>query len=252
MAGKRKGAGTGTGRKDTRNNTRPAVAEKKSSGSAVPITPNQERNTNKEHERILSSSPGRRGATGVALEDASSPMKENTMNGATTTSNSSFHQRRSSSSSSSSSSSDDESSDTDERNGRTIDKVRDNEQKENETGTATHEEMYKIAQGNMGAIKNDKREGSKAFDVARDLVYSWMKFLDEDQYNSSNGIVASFISDQLNLFPEETPSMSNVVKENLRMGKNAWWFNVNGFVRDAINNSRAYACAKLRKGLRRK
>jgi hypothetical protein len=40
--------------------------------------------------------------------------------------------------------------------------------------------------------------------------------------------------------------MSGVVKDNLRMGENAWWFKVNGFVRDAINNSRAYACAKLR------
>jgi hypothetical protein len=98
----------------------------------------------------------------------------------------------------------------------------------------------------MSAIKNDAREGSQAFDVASDLVYSWMKFLDDEQYNSSNGIVASFISDQLNLFPEETPSMSGVVKDNLRMGENAWWFKVNGFVRDAINNSRAYACEKLR------
>jgi hypothetical protein len=79
-----------------------------------------------------------------------------------------------------------------------------------------------------------------------------MKFLDEDQFNSSDGIVASFISDQLNLFPEETSSMSIIRKENLRMGRNAWWFKVNGFVRDAINNSRAYACAKLRKDLRRK
>jgi hypothetical protein len=46
--------------------------------------------------------------------------------------------------------------------------------------------------------------------------------------------------------------MSIIRKENLRMGRNAWWFKVNGFVRDAINNSRAYACAKLRKDLRRK
>eukprot|EP00978_Attheya_sp_CCMP212_P020585 scaffold59112_cov33-Attheya_sp.AAC.1 len=237
---KRKGTGTSTGKK---------VTKEKASGGAVSVTPAKETasaSTGKEVS-FQTASPRRRAATGIALENESSPVKETIMNGerhATTTSKS-F-----SCSSSSNSSSDDESDDTNE-NRRKEENQRNYEQRENGTGTATNEEMYQIAQGNMGAIKNDTREATKAFAVARDLVYSWMKFLDEDQFNSSDGIVASFISDQLNLFPEETSSMSIIRKDNLRMGKNAWWLKVNGFVRDAINNSRAYACAKLRKGLRR-
>eukprot|EP00978_Attheya_sp_CCMP212_P031440 scaffold118822_cov49-Attheya_sp.AAC.2 len=35
------------------------------------------------------------------------------------------------------------------------------------------------------------------------------------------------------------------------MGENAGWFKVTTYVHDAINNSLAYACARLRKGLRR-
>eukprot|EP00978_Attheya_sp_CCMP212_P031280 scaffold117631_cov25-Attheya_sp.AAC.1 len=129
-----------------------------------------------------------------------------------------------SSSSSSNSSIDDESDDTNKNRRRKEENHRNYEQKENGTRTATHEEMYLIAQGSMGAIKNDSRESTKAFAVAKDLVYCWMKFLDKDQFNSSDGIVASFISDQLNLFPEETSSMSIIRKQNLRMERNAWWF----------------------------
>eukprot|EP00978_Attheya_sp_CCMP212_P022151 scaffold65736_cov55-Attheya_sp.AAC.2 len=142
------------------------------------------------------------------------------MNGdthATTTSHSNSYGRdNEKSSSSSSSSSDDGSFETDQnRKKEIISKERNYGQKENETRTATNEEMYQIAQGNMGAIKNDTRDATKAFAVARDLVYSWMKFLDEDQFNSSDGIVASFISDQLNLFPEETSSMSSIKEKTI-------------------------------------
>jgi hypothetical protein len=249
----------GTGKNNTTNNARAAAAaaaKKNPSGSAVPITLISVRNTNK-GPRIQPSSPGKRGLSGDSLENVSSHVKDNTMNGdmqrTSTTSNNTSSHKRTSSSSSSSSSSDEEGSETYTRSRRKDDKARDNhEQRGNETEAVTHKDIYNIVQGNMGANRNDKREGSQAFDVARDLAYSWMKCLDKDQYNFSNGIVASFISDQLNLFPEETPSMSNVVKENLRMGKHAWWFKINVFVRDAIKNSRAYACAKLRKGLRRK
>eukprot|EP00978_Attheya_sp_CCMP212_P025946 scaffold84441_cov30-Attheya_sp.AAC.1 len=232
-------AGTGTGKKNQ-------------SESAVPVTPTQVSNSKKGPRNH---SPLRRGPTGASLENALSPAKDNMQHTTSTTliNNSSVERRDSNSSSSSSNSTteDEEESETEERDRRTKDKVRDNEKRGNEKEADTYEEIYNKVQGNMGANRNDKREGAQAFDVARDLVFSWMKFLDEKQYNSSDGIVASFISDQLNLFPEETPSMSNVVKENLRMGKHAWWFKVNIFVRDAINSSRAYACAKLRKGLRR-
>eukprot|EP00978_Attheya_sp_CCMP212_P031230 scaffold117390_cov72-Attheya_sp.AAC.2 len=212
--GKRKG--TGTGKKVTK-------AQEKALGGAVHVTllvkQTASASTSKEVQ-FPSASPRRHGATGVGLENVSLPVKETIMNGdthATTTSNNFSYSRDNGQTSSSSSSSDDESDDTN-KNMRKEEKEHNYEQKENGTGTATHEEMYNIAQGNMGAIKNDTREGSKAFDVARDLVYSWIKFLDEDPFNSSNGIVASFISDQLNLFPEETPSMSSVRKDNLRMG----------------------------------
>eukprot|EP00978_Attheya_sp_CCMP212_P045500 scaffold348920_cov55-Attheya_sp.AAC.1 len=116
---------------------------------------------------------GRRGAaTGVGLENASLPVKEMIMNGdthATTTSNSfSCSKNNHQTSSSSTSSSDDESDDTNE-NMRKEENQHSYEQKENETQTATHEEMYNMAQENMGAIQNDTREATKAFAVARDL-----------------------------------------------------------------------------------
>ena len=239
------------GKKDTQA----AVAgkgKKNDSESAVPVTPTPVSNSKKGPRN---QSPVGRGPTGASLEHASSPVKDNMRRttGTSLINNSSVERRGSNSSTSSSNSTtEDEDSETEGKDRRTNDKVRENEIRGNEKPADTYEEIYNKVQGNMGANRNDKREGAQAFDVARDLVYSWMKFLDEEQYNSSDGIVASFISDQLNLFPEEKPSMSNVVKENLRMGKHAWWFKVNIFVRDAINNSRAYACAKLRKGLSRK
>jgi hypothetical protein len=150
--GKRKGVATGTvGKK---------VTIQKASGGAVSVTPAKETpvketasaSTGKEVS-FRTASPQRRAATGIALEHSSSPVKEMHANDEThaPTTSKSF----SSSSSSSNSSSDDEESDDTNKNRRKEENHRNYEQKENGTRTATHEEMYLIAQGSMGAIKND-------------------------------------------------------------------------------------------------
>ena len=76
-----------------------------------------------------------------------------------------------------------------------------------------------------------------------------MKFIDEDEFFNAEGIVSTFICDQLDLYCVDA-NMSQLQRNNIRLCKSLWWFMVNTWVRDVVNNGHSYTCANLKGGLR--